>query len=492
MSWLCYDSPGKSGITAMERLQNYINGELVDPKSGAYSQIIDPSTGQAYLEAPLSDADDVDTAVAAAKAAFPAWRAQTPAERSLLLFRAADALDARAEDVAAAESKNTGKPLHIMRDVEFPGIVDHFRFYAAAARELRGLASGRFVQGHESSMRREPLGVCAGVSPWNYPLNMSLWKFGPAIAAGNTVVLKPSDTTPVTSVLAAEIIGEVLPAGVLNVVVGDRDTGRLVVSHPDVVHVSVTGSTRAGKEVAAAVAPDLKGVSLELGGKAPILVFGDVDIQSTVESIAEVSFFNAGQDCEAACRILVADEIYDEFVAAFVRRAQSTRYGPPDQDVEYGPLNSEAHLNKVAGYIADLPSHATVHCGGTVDRQGGGFYFPPTVVTGVKQDDRIVQEEVFGPVVTIQNFSDEAEAVDLANDVAFGLAAGLWTQNHDRVLRVTDQLDFGKVWVNCHLIVAAEMPNNGYKHSGYGNDMSVYALEEYTRMKHVMSAVGDA
>ena len=474
----------------MERLKNYINGASVDPQSGSYSEVVDPSTGKAYLEAPLSNSDDVAAAVAAAKAAFPAWRALTPGERSLILFRAADALEARADDIVSAESRNTGKPLHIMRDVEFPGIVDHFRFYAAAARELRGLASGRFAPGHESSMRREPLGVCAGVSPWNYPLNMSLWKFGPAIAAGNTMVLKPSDTTPVTSVMAAEILGDVLPKGVLNVVVGDRDTGRLLVTHPDVVHVSVTGSTRAGKEVAAAVAPSLTRVSLELGGKAPVLVFGDVDVQSTVDSIAEVSFFNAGQDCEAACRLLVADEIYDEFVAAFVRRALATTYGAPDKEVDYGPLNSEAHLDKVSGFMADLPAHAVVHCGGQPDRSGGGFYFPPTVITGVRQDDRIVQEEVFGPVVTIQKFSDESEAVELANNVQYGLAAGLWTHNHERVLRVADELDFGKVWVNCHLVVAAEMPNNGYKHSGYGNDMSVYSIEEYTRMKHVMSAVG--
>lgn len=474
----------------MDRLSNYINGELVAPKAGRYSQLIDPSTGQGYLEAPLSDADDVDTAVRAAAAAFPGWRATTPGERSLALFRIADALEAHRDEIVAAECHNTGKPEAVMRDEEFPGIIEHIRFFAAAARDLRGVAAGSYVKGHDSTMRREPIGVVAGVSPWNYPLNMGAWKFAPPIAAGNTVVLKPSDTTPASTVLAATIIGDLLPAGVLNIVVGDRDTGRALVDHPIPQVVSVTGSTRAGMEVSAAAAKDLKQVSLELGGKAPILVFDDVDIEATARGVAEGAFFNAGQDCEAATRVLVADAIHDEFVDALVRCAKATTYGPPKEDVNYGPLNSEAHLDKVQGFIDRLPDHANVLTGGTADRRDGGFFFPPTVVTDVRQDDEIVQDEVFGPVITVQRFATEADALTMANDVNYGLAAGIWTQDHSRVLRLSDQLDFGKVWVNCHLLVVPEMPNNGYKHSGHGNDMSVLAIEEYTRVKHVMSSTG--
>lgn len=476
----------------MERLKNYINGALQEPASGRYSNIVDPATGGAYLAAPLSDENDVDAALRNSLDAFGAWRRTTPAERSLLLFRVADALEANIDKLVAAESKNTGKPLRVMREEEFPGILEHLRFYAAAARDMRGLASGAYVLGYESNVRREPVGVCAQVSPWNYPLNMGVWKFGPAIAAGNTVVLKPSDTTPVSTVLAAEIIGEILPAGVLNVIVGDRDTGRALVAHPIPRVVSVTGSERAGIEVSMAAAGDLKRVSLELGGKAPVLVFEDVDVEEAAAGIADAAFFNAGQDCEAATRILVADPIYDEFVAALVKQANATTYGAPEDDVTYGALNSEAHLEKVAGFIDRLPDHASVLAGGKVDRTNGGFFYPPTVVTGVEQKDEIVQEEVFGPVCTVQRFQTEAEAIGMANDVRFGLAAGLWTNDHARTLRVTDALDFGKVWVNCHLVVAADMPNNGYKRSGHGNDLSAFAIEEYTRVKHVMTAVGSA
>ena len=474
----------------MKRLKNFIAGQSREPRSGRYSQIVDPSTGQSYLEAPLSDARDVDDAVRAAAEAFPAWRLTTPGERSLALFRVADALEANKDALVAAESRNTGKPLRVMRDEEFGGIVEHLRFFAAAARDLRGVAAGSYVTGYDSTMRREPIGVCAQVAPWNYPLNMGVWKFGPAIAAGNTVVLKPSDTTPVSTIMAAEIINDLLPPGVLNIVAGDRDTGRALVSHPLPRLVSVTGSTRAGIEVSTSAATDLKQVSLELGGKAPVLVFADTDVDAAAEAIAAAGFFNAGQDCEAATRVLVEDSVYDHFVSALTRQAEATTYGPPDQDVNYGPLNSDAHLTKVQSYIDNLPSHARVQVGGKADRSGGGYFFPPTVVTDVRQDDAIVQEEVFGPVITVQRFANEADALTMANDVSFGLAAGLWTNDHARVIRISDQLDFGKVWVNCHLVVAPEMPNNGYKHSGHGNDMSVLAIEEYTRVKHVMTHVG--
>ncbi len=474
----------------MELLQNYIDGKALAPLSGEYTDIVNPATGETYIKAPLSGQADVDAAFEAADRAFKTWRRTTPGERSLLLFRVADALDARRDEFVEAECQNTGKPVAFVRDLEFAGTVEYLRFYAAAARDLRGLAGGSFLSGFESTVRREPVGVCGLVSPWNYPLTMAVWKFGPAIAAGNTVVLKPSDTTPVTSLLAAQVIGEILPAGVLNVIAGTRDTGRMLVAHPTPELISVTGSERAGIEVSTSAAADLKRVSLELGGKAPVLVFADVDIDETAKSIAGAGFLNAGQDCEAACRVLVAQEIHDQFVDALVRAAEDTSYGPPENtDATYGPLNSGEHLAKVESFFADLPDHATVRTGGKADRTGGGFYFQPTVVTGVQQQDRIIQEEVFGPVITVQPFASEDEAITLANDVRFGLAAGLWTTNHDRVLRVSAELDFGKVWVNCHLEVAPEMPNTGYKHSGHGNDISVLAIEEYTRVKHVMSAV---
>ena len=477
----------------MERLENYIDGKSVAPLSGAYSQLVNPATGEVYLEAPLSGPDDIDAACDAASRAFQTWRHTTPGERSLLLFRVADALEAHRDELVEAECLNTGKPIHLFRDDEFPGAIEHLRFYAAAARDMRGVASGSYVSGYESSMRREPIGVCGQVSPWNYPLNMGVWKFGPAIAAGNTVVLKPSDTTPVSTLMAAAIIGEILPPGVLNVVAGDRDTGRALVAHPVPQLVSVTGSERAGIEVSASAATSLKRVSLELGGKAPVLVFADTDVEESAKQIATMGFLNAGQDCEAATRVLVEDAIYDEFVRSLVAHAESTTYGPPAQaGTSYGALNSKAHLDKVEGFLSRLPSHATVLTGGHADRVGGGFFFEPTVIADVRQDDEIVQEEVFGPVITVQRFTTEAEALQLANDVRFGLAASVWTKSHDRVLRLSDALDFGKVWVNCHLIVAAEMPNTGFKNSGHGNDMSVLALEEYTRVKHVMSAVADA
>jgi betaine-aldehyde dehydrogenase len=474
----------------VKRLENFVDGKLVAPVSSQYMPIINPADGQPYVEAPLSGVMDVDAACEAAARAFRSWRRVTPGERSLMLFRIADALEARADDLVDAECRNTGKPRNFMRDIEFPGVLEYLRFYAAAARDLRGLATGSYVAGYESSVRREPIGVCGQVAPWNYPLAMGVWKFGPAIAAGNTVVLKPSDTTPVSTLLAAELIGDILPPGVLNVISGDRDTGRAIVAHRIPQLVSVTGSERAGIEVSTSAASDLKQVSLELGGKAPVLVFDDVDVAKAAAGIAEAGLLNAGQDCEAATRILVADAIYDEFVAALVAEASATKYGTAP-DAAYGALNNAAQLEKVEGFIDRLPPYAQVLTGGKADRTGGGYFFEPTVVVDVRQDDEIVQEEVFGPVMTVQRFKSESEAVQLANDVRFGLAAGVWTRDHDRVLRVSDQLDFGKVWVNCHLVVASEMPNNGYKHSGHGNDMSVLAIEEYTRVKHVMSSVAE-
>lgn len=402
----------------MERLQNYIAGRYVAPSSGAYSEIVNPATGQAYIEAPLSDADDVGAACSAASEAFTAWRRTTPGERSVLLFRIADMLEVHAADIVAAECANTGKPRKVMGEEEFPGIIECLRFYTAAARDLRGIAAGSFVTGYDSSVRLEPVGVCGQVAPWNYPLNMAAWKFGPALAAGNTVVLKPSDTTPVSTLLAAGLIGEVLPSGVFNVVAGDRDTGRALVRNPIPRLVSVTGSERAGIEGSKSAADDLKQVHLELGGNVPVLVFADIEPGFAARGIAASGFCNAGQDCEAATRVLVEDSVYDEFVAELVSAASGTGYGPPsDEAATYGPLNSLAHLEKVCGFIDRLPAHTRVLTGGKADRRDGGFFFEPTVVAGVRQDDEIVQEEIFGPVITVQRFADEQEAIDRANDV---------------------------------------------------------------------------
>ncbi|MDR3081594.1 MAG: aldehyde dehydrogenase family protein [Streptomyces sp.] len=477
----------------MQSLQNYVDGRYTAPKNGVYTDIEDPSTATAHVRAPLSSAEDVDLACQAAARAFRDWRRTTPGERSLMLFRAADALEARAEDLIEAEVRDTGKPLQVVRDEELPMTLDFLRFYAAAARELRGPSAGSFARGFDSQVRREPVGVCAQVVPWNYPLMMAVWKFGPALAAGNTVVLKPSDTTPSSMLLAAGIIGEILPAGVLNVVAGDRDTGRALVAHDIPELVSVTGSERAGIEVSGAVAADLKRVSLELGGKAPVLVFADTDLEATAAGVVAAGLVNAGQDCEAACRVLVEESVRERFTELMVAEARAASFGPPAQEgITYGALNSGAHLAKVEGFINRLPAHARVLTGGNADRTDGGYYFEPTIVAGVRQDDEIVREEVFGPVITVQGFGSEAEAVRLANDVRFGLAASIWTNDHTRIVRLSDALDFGKVWVNCHLMHAPEMPNGGYKHSGHGNDLSVLAIEEYTRVKHVMSAVPQA
>jgi betaine-aldehyde dehydrogenase len=368
-------------------------------------------------------------------------------------------------------------------------ILDHLRYFATLARSASGIAMGEYISGYESGVRREPVGVCGQITPWNYPLLMAIWKVGAALAAGNTVVLKPSETTPVTTVMLAELGAEYLPPGVLNVVVGDRSTGAALVEHPCPDLISITGSTRAGRDVAAVGGGDLKRVHLELGGKAPVLVFADVDLEAVAGSIAEAAFGNAGQDCAAATRVLVERSAAAEFVGQIIERAQSTRYGLPHEDVDYGPLNSEAQLARVQGYVDRLPARATIRAGGTSDRQHGGYFFAPTVVTGLQQGDEMIQHEVFGPVVTVQEFGSEDEAIALGNGVEYGLAASIWTESTSRAHRVSRALDFGQIWINCHLIQAAEMPNGGFKGSGHGNDLSMMALEDYTRVKHIMTAV---
>jgi len=476
-------------MAGLRVVTNWVGGEARAASDGATLELVDPSTGRPFGTSPRSAAADVAAACEAAAAAFPGWRDTTPRARSLALLRIADAIEARGEELVRLECENTGKPVQLTMDEELPPMVDQIRFFASAARVLEGKSAGEYMEGHTSIIRREPIGVCAQVTPWNYPAMMAVWKWAPAIAAGNTVVLKPSDTTPVTTAWMAELMQEFLPPGVINVVCGDRDTGRALVSHPIPRFVSVTGSVRAGREVAESAGRDLKRTHLELGGKAPVIVFDDADLEAAAEGIAGAGYFNAGQDCTAATRVLAAPGIHDDLVAALAEQARATRTGPPsDEDAAFGPLNNVNQFERVKGFLERAPKHNEVVAGGSPLARDG-YFFEPTVVAGLRQDDEMTQTEVFGPVITVQPFSDEAQALEWANGVEYGLSSSVWTRDHGRAMRMAKALDFGAVWINTHIPIVAEMPHGGFKSSGHGKDLSMYSLEDYTRIKHVMSNI---
>ncbi|CDO24886.1 aldehyde dehydrogenase [Mycolicibacterium mageritense DSM 44476 = CIP 104973] len=468
-------------------IHNIINGEVQAASDGEMMDIVNPSTGEVFASAPNSSAADVDQAFQAAGKAFESWRWSTPSERQRALLKLADVIEENADELIAIECENTGKPVWLTASEEIPPMLDQIRFFAGAARVLEGRSQGEYMRGHTSSIRREPVGPVAQVAPWNYPMMMSVWKFAPALAAGCTVVLKPSDTTPASSYWMVEKMQEIFPPGVCNLVCGDRDTGAALVAHPVPQLVSITGSTRAGIAVAASAAKDLKRAHLELGGKAPVVVFDDADISAVVEGITAAGYFNAGQDCTAATRMIIQDGIYDEFLAAMTESVAATKTGfdPDDEDILFGPINNPNQLAHVSGLVSRAPEHARILAGGK-QKEGAGFFFEPTLIADLRQDDELIQTEIFGPVVTAQRFSTEEEALGFANGTEYGLASSVWTRNVDTAARMSARLDFGCVWINTHIPLVAEMPHGGFKHSGYGKDLSMYGLEDYTRIKHVM------
>jgi len=471
----------------VKTLQNFINGKKVSATSDKVQDLINPATGEVFAKAPVSNAADVDKAMQAAAGAFEIWKDSTPSERQKAINKIADAIEARSEELIGIESENTGKPIAVTRAEEIGPMLDQIRFFAGAARNLEGKSAAEYYKGHTSFIRREPIGVCAQVTPWNYPMMMAVWKWAPAIAAGNTVVLKPSDTTPVSTLWMAELMQEFLPEGVINVVVGDRDTGRALIEHEIPQMVSITGSVRAGMEVAGSAAKDLKKLHLELGGKAPVVIFDDANLQAACEWIAIAGYFNAGQDCTAATRVLVEASAYDDVVALLSEQAKNViKVGMPNEDVLVGPVNNANQLARVQGFLDRVPAHARVTAGGSAIARPG-YFWSPTVVADLKQNDEMIQNEIFAPVITVQKFTDEVEAVRYANGVKYGLASSVWTKDHSRAMRMAKAFDFGCVWINTHIPMVAEMPHGGFKHSGTGKDLSAYGFEEYTRIKHVMT-----